>query len=101
MSGDTLPSYDSLGNAPPDYNLEPLQDEQTLAVTPRPGLISRPSATFKKCFKDAIVIFTEQEENTRLPTYSRGAVISGEVGLTCPENIIEVTIKVSVVFNLV
>ena len=99
MSGDPLPSYDSLTNPPPGYNREPLQDEQTLASTPRPGLGRRQSTNLVKCFKEVIVIFTDQEEDTGMPTYSRGATINGEIGLACPERILEVTIKVRLIFK--
>lgn len=100
MSGDALPPYDSLETSPPGYNGEPLQHERTLAATPRgPGLIRRPSANLIKCFKDATVTFTEQEAGTGPPTYGRGAIVRGEVGLTCPENILEVTVKVSLALD--
>ncbi|KAF6761278.1 hypothetical protein DFP72DRAFT_880604 [Ephemerocybe angulata] len=70
-------------------------DERTLAFTPRPGVTTREpeQRSHVKCFKEAMIIFKDQDEGVRLPTYSRGGIVSGEIGLTCPDQVLEVNVK--------
>lgn len=94
MAEDAIPSYETSPSEPPTYSRVPLEDEQTLAITLRPGATNPRHGTHVKCFKEAIVIFKDQDERVSSPTYSRGGLVHGEVGLSTTEDVIEVTVKV-------
>lgn len=93
MAEDAIPSYETSPSEPPTYSRVPLEDEQTLAITLRPGATNPRHGTHVKCFKEAIVIFKDQDERVSSPTYSRGGLVHGEVGLSTTEDVIEVTVK--------
>ena len=94
MTLSTLPAYESRPHTPPNYTREPLENEQTVAYSPRPGVATPHSGVYLKSFREATVIFNEQREDAEMPTYSRGATVSGEIGLSCPDEVVEVTVKV-------
>ncbi|KAF5316906.1 hypothetical protein D9611_003884 [Ephemerocybe angulata] len=77
MTVDMLPAYEPSPPMLPDYSRTPSDDERTLAFTPRPGVTIREpeQRSHVKCFKEAIIIFKDQDEGVRLPTYSRGGIV--------------------------
>jgi hypothetical protein len=82
---------------PPDYSPEPLPDEETVTFTPRVRShnSSSPHGHFTRQWPQATLILRDQDPETRLPTYGRGGRIVGELGLTNPEKIERVTIKLT------
>ncbi|KAF5321720.1 hypothetical protein D9619_001936 [Psilocybe cf. subviscida] len=82
---------------PPNYSPEPLPDEETVSFTPRVHSHTSSSSHghFTRQWPQATLILRDQDPETRLPTYGRGGRIVGELGLTNPEKIERVTIKLS------
>ncbi|KAF8967900.1 hypothetical protein BDZ97DRAFT_1903155 [Flammula alnicola] len=79
---------------PPTYSIQPYTDEETVAFTPRAG-IATPHGHFVRQWPQATLILKDQDPETRLPTYSRGGRVIGELGITNPDRIIKVTVKLS------
>lgn len=78
---------------PPSYSLQPTENEETVAITPRAG-VTTPNGNFIRQWPQATLILRDQDPAARLPTYGRGGRIVGELGLTNPDKIDRVTIKV-------
>lgn len=104
MSTYVLPDYSrdvpsptaasATASLPPTYSYEPHADEETVAMTPRAGVTS-PTGNFTRQWPQATLILRDQDPHLRLPTYGRGGRIIGELGLTNPDKIDRVTVKVS------
>lgn len=84
----------STASEPPTYSIQPYADEETVAMTPRAGATSS-SGHFVRQWPQATLILRDQDPTSRLPTYGRGGRIIGELGLTNPDKIDRVTVKVS------
>ncbi|EAU91767.2 hypothetical protein CC1G_04535 [Coprinopsis cinerea okayama7 len=93
MATSMLPEYPLPAGDPPAYTSSPLADERTVAHNPRPGSSRNQTGQYVKTWKQATLILKDQDENARFPVYSRGGLVDGEIGLTCPEGIIEVSAK--------
>lgn len=89
-----LPLY-SLPACAPSYSSIPQNDEETIEYNPRHGR-STNSSTFIRRWHQVDLILKGQEEEARLPCYGRGGVIDGELGISSPEKIFEVTVKVRI-----
>lgn len=101
MATSVLPGYSprvssteaSAAPRPPTYSLQPTEDEETVAITPRAG-VTNPQGHFIREWPQATLILRDQDPQARLPTYGRGGRIVGELGLTNPDKIDRVTVKV-------
>ncbi|KJA28976.1 hypothetical protein HYPSUDRAFT_128152 [Hypholoma sublateritium FD-334 SS-4] len=102
MATSVLPGYSPRGPSteagaaprPPTYSLQPTEDEETVAITPRAG-VTNPQGHFIRAWPQATLILRDQDPQARLPTYGRGGRIVGELGLTNPDKIVRVTIKLT------
>ncbi|KAF9485926.1 hypothetical protein BDN70DRAFT_794831 [Pholiota conissans] len=80
---------------PPSYSIQPNADEETVAITPRAGSSTNSTGHFVRQWPQATLILQDQDPSARLPTYGRGGRIIGELGLTNPDKIDRVTVKLS------
>ncbi|KAF8897075.1 hypothetical protein CPB84DRAFT_1781501 [Gymnopilus junonius] len=80
-------------SSPPGYSVQPREDEEVVAFTPRLNSGGAPSGAFTRYWQQATLILKDQEEGTRLPTYGRNGRIIGELGLKNTDKIIQVTVK--------
>ncbi|TFK20981.1 hypothetical protein FA15DRAFT_673023 [Coprinopsis marcescibilis] len=94
MSPAILPAYHSPTESPPSYTDSPQEDETTVAHSPRTGSRSH-QGTCVKCWKEVTIILKDQDESSPLPVFSRGGIINGEVGVSNPECVVEITAKLS------
>ena len=96
----SLPSYSreplSPGDPsvlPPCYSSQPHADEETVAYTPRVANPT-PHGLFIRQWPQATLILKGQDEGSRQPTYGRAGKVIGELGITNPEKVVKVTVKV-------
>ena len=80
--------------ASPSYAVEPRDGEQRLELMTRP-VPSTPRGTFTKKTRSFTVVLSEQEPDAAVPTYSRHAMIKGEIGIVDATDVLAVTVKVS------
>ncbi|KAL0960782.1 hypothetical protein HGRIS_005803 [Hohenbuehelia grisea] len=92
MSNACLPDYTP--PAPlPEYSFDPLSGEQRLEHTPRPGSRPTPTGVFIRKAKKVTVVLQDQEDDARIPSFGRHAVVSGSLCLEQPEVVSEVIVK--------
>ncbi|KAJ6625496.1 hypothetical protein B0H10DRAFT_1782999 [Mycena sp. CBHHK59/15] len=84
----------------PSYASLPLPNEDTVEYTPRAGRSEAVIGRLTKQWRGVTIIFKNQNESSDAPTYGRNSVISGEIGLDNPENIVSVTLKLEGRVNL-
>ncbi|TFK44842.1 hypothetical protein BDQ12DRAFT_673669 [Crucibulum laeve] len=89
------PPVYSLPSCVPSYSSLPLANEETVQYTPRQGTTSNPHGTFVRKWPQATLILKDQDPSSRLPSYGRHGVVCGELGLTNPEKVVEVTLKLA------
>jgi hypothetical protein len=77
----------------PEYSVEPICGERTLQQTPRS---SQPVAesTYIRHSRKTTVVLHNQEENAKMPSYGRGASITGSVLFESDDSVSKVVVEV-------
>jgi len=90
------PSYSTSDLVPPpSYSAGPQENEQRVAYTPRAGYESElRQGHYIVRWSQATLILKGQEDGVRLPTYSRGAEVSGELDLGNTAKVLRVALEV-------
>lgn len=87
-----LPRYSATAPAP-DYSYEPGCGERTLQQAPRSSRQVANSSLIKHSGKTTVVLHN-QVERAKIPSYGRGAAISGSLLFDTSDNISEVALQV-------
>ncbi|RDB24842.1 hypothetical protein Hypma_007770 [Hypsizygus marmoreus] len=76
----------------PSYSPIPRHGEERIEYTPRPEA-TVPEGNFIKAWKHATLILPNQGETNRLPTYGQNSVVSGELHLSTPKDVLRIVLK--------
>lgn len=89
-----LPPYE-YSPAPSYASLPRPNEEDTVEYTPRFGRAEAQLGNITKQWRDVTIIFRNQENTSSDPTYGRNSSVCGEIGLENPDNILTITLRVT------
>jgi len=89
--GFDLPQYSTSGPAP-DYSFKPACGERTLQRTPCAIRSTTETAFIRKSGKTTVVLYN-QEDNVKMPSYGREALVAGSLLFDSSDSICEVVFE--------